>query len=85
MRTGRAPGRGRGRPVIAPGGGFRYFFFGGRPVRCTVLSQPTALSNAFFLPPLLASPKNAVNLGRVPLGVGRYPTRQNHPKVRVLA
>ena len=48
-----------------------YFFFGSRPVRWTPLSQATARSNAFFLPPLLASPKNAVNLGRVPLGVGR--------------
>src|SRR5690606_6801424 len=44
-----------------------------------------ARSYAFFLPPLLASPKKAVNLGRVPVGVGRYPTRQNQPKVRVLA
>jgi hypothetical protein len=43
-----------------------------------------ALSYAFFFPPLLASPKNAVNFGRVPLGVGRYPNRQNHPNVRVL-
>lgn len=62
-----------------------YFFFGGRPDRWTALSQRTALSNAFFLPPLLASPKKAVNFGRVPLGVGRYPKRQNHPNVRVLA
>jgi hypothetical protein len=49
------------------------------------LSQAIALSNAFFFPPLLTSPKKAVNLGRVPLGVGRYPKRQNQPKVRVLA
>ena len=53
-------------------------------MRCTVLSQARALSYAFFLPPLLASPKKAVNLGRVPLGVGRYPNRQNQPNVRVL-
>lgn len=63
--------------------GTAYFFLGGLPLRWTVLSHVKALSKAFFLPPLEASPKNAVKRGRVPLGVGRYPNRQNQPKVRV--